>query len=148
MATERRGKQKFGHVQTRVTYVTWQGSKSRKFQQSGAGFEGRQEHTIHFFLARVVVSLLVTLIFGSAVEALASMSVLMVLQVVHIVMQLVFVLNSESQLTHRSESHGLPKFWLDSSKPFLILERVVPFAAMRFLLLLIAAARSGEKFQI
>lgn len=41
--------------------------------------------------------------------------------------------------------HGLSKFWLDSSKPFLILERVVPVAAMKFLLLLVAAARSAEK---
>ena len=40
--------------------------------------------------------------------------------------------------------HGLSKFWLDSSKPFLILERVVPVAAMKFLLLLVAAARSAE----
>lgn len=35
--------------------------------------------------------------------------------------------------------HGLSKFWLDSSKPFLILERVVPVAAMKFLLLLLVA---------
>lgn len=76
-------------------------------KRSGAGFESRQERTIHFFLAWlvwVVVSLLAILIVWSEAEELASVSGLIV---VHIVMHLAFVLNSfASLLMRRSESRA------------------------------------------
>ena len=92
----------------RLMWHVWLGrGQSRKFQRSGAGFESRQERTIHFFLAWlvwVVVSLLAILIVWSAVEELASVSGLIV---VHIVMHLAFVLNSfASLLMRRSESRA------------------------------------------